>query len=623
VSARHTAALSVCLVLALSEVAACTSGPKPDGVASAYLTAWSRGDLAGAAKLTDSPSVARAALEAAGKALGATAIRAGGGRVTSTGNKAKARFRAVWTLAGLAKPWTYDGQLALVKPKNSWLVHWDGRDIHPRLAAGQHLSLRRTLPGRAAILDRAGRPLFTRTHTVTVGIEPAQVKNLPSLAAALAAALHIDAAPIIADVAKAKPTDFVAVITLRAADYAKVRPTIHELPGTVFRAGQQVLAPLPRFAQPLLGKVADATADVLAQAGPAYRAGDQLGVSGLQRALNKQLAGTATGIISAVGAPGLPDAALATLAGTPGRPVQLTLDSAIQQVADSALAGVRLPAAIVALRPSTGEILAVANSAAAPFDIALAGRYPAGSTFKIVTASAALATGLVQAASSVACPATIDLGGRTIPNENKFVLGQIPLRSAFAHSCNTTFASLGDRTDPAAFERAAAGYGIGAGWQLPVASFSGSVPPPASEVERAFDAIGQGKVLVSPLAEALMAAAVQHGSVPSPLLVAGQPAKAARATPPAIPAAVISTLREFTRAVVTDGTATALAGVPGGPVAGKTGTAEFGTTSPPSAHSWFTGYQGDLAFAVFVYGGQTGGAQANPIAKDFLIRLPR
>ncbi|MEP6697708.1 MAG: penicillin-binding transpeptidase domain-containing protein [Pseudonocardiales bacterium] len=616
------AAAVLASVLALSGLSACSSDPQPDDTVSGFLRSWSDGDLAGAGRRTDNPAVAQADLAAAEHALGATSVRVTRGRITPKGKAGTARFAARWTVPGLDKPWTYDGSLALVRGKKDWQVHWQPSNIHPTLGVDQRLSLRRALPDRAAVLDSADQPLFTRTDVVTVGIEPQKVRNLPSLANALAAALKIQAGPIVADVTKARPAEFVPVITLRDSDYAMVRSQIHDLPGTVFQTGQQVLPPSPHFAQPLLGKVGGVTAEVLQEAGSAYRTGDQLGLSGLQRALNKQLTGTASGEISVIDAKKQPVAQLATFIGTPGRPVRLTLERQVQTAADAALAGVRLPAAIVAVRPSTGALLAVANSQSAPFDIALAGRYPAGSTFKIVTASAALGSGLVTPASTVACPATVSIGGRTIPNEDKFVLGDVALRTAFARSCNTTFAALGDKVAPDVFLRTASLYGIGAGWQLPVSSFSGSLPLPRGDVERAADAIGQGKVLVSPMVEALMAATVAHGSVPAPSLVSGQPATAQTTPSGTLAPAVVASLREFTRAVVTEGTATLLAGVAGGPVAGKTGTAEFGS-APPEAHSWFAGYQGDLAFAVFVYGGQTGGVPANPIAKDFLTRLTR
>ena len=72
------------------------------------------------------------------------------------------------------------------------------------------------------------------------------------------------------------------------------------------------------------------------------------------------------------------------------------------------------------------------------------------------------------------------------------------------------------------------------------------------------------------------------------------------------------------RAVVTSGTGTAVTNVPGGPVYGKTGTAEFGSGNPPKTHAWFVGWQGSTAFAVFVERGAFGGTVAAPIAARFL-----
>jgi cell division protein FtsI/penicillin-binding protein 2 len=275
-------------------------------------------------------------------------------------------------------------------------------------------------------------------------------------------------------------------------------------------------------------------------------------------------------------------------------------------------------AAIVAVRPSDGAVLAVANSTAAPFDVALAGRYPPGSTFKIVTAAAALQAGLVQPAAPVACPGTTTIGGRVIPNEDGFVLGTVPFTDAFARSCNTTMAELSQRLAPDALGSAAGWFGIGAGWGLPVDSFDGAYTPGSDPAAVAANAFGQGTDLVSPLAEALMAATVVHGSVPTPTLVPARPTAVAR-PPAAVPPGVTAALAPMMRDVVTRGTAPELAAVPGGPVSGKTGTAEHDT--PPRAHSWFTGYQGDLAFAVFVEDGQTGGVPANPVAARFLTAL--
>ena len=89
----------------------------------------------------------------------------------------------------------------------------------------------------------------------------------------------------------------------------------------------------------------------------------------------------------------------------------------------------------------------------------------------------------------------------------------------------------------------------------------------------------------------------------------------------ALPAEQVAQLRELMRAVVTNGTGGAVAGIPGGDVFGKTGTAEYGDEDPPETHAWFTGYQGDIAFAVLVEDGSFGGTVAAPVAARFLTAL--
>jgi cell division protein FtsI/penicillin-binding protein 2 len=146
------------------------------------------------------------------------------------------------------------------------------------------------------------------------------------------------------------------------------------------------------------------------------------------------------------------------------------------------------------------------------------------------------------------------------------------------------------------------------------------VPTDANETEHAADMIGQGKVEASPLAVALASASVASGRSLVPRLLVDpddpEPEPGAELDPKAI-----ASLRALMRGVVTDGTGTALAGVPGGEVSGKTGTAEFGTESPPQTHAWFTGFQGDIAFAVLVEDGGFGGQVAAPLAAEFLTKL--
>jgi len=134
-------------------------------------------------------------------------------------------------------------------------------------------------------------------------------------------------------------------------------------------------------------------------------------------------------------------------------------------------------------------------------------------------------------------------------------------------------------------------------------------------VARAENGIGQGQVLASPLGMALVAATVARGAPVVPELIRGRPTEVLRAAP-APDAVALEQLRPMLRAVVTDGTATRLAGL--GEVFGKTGTAEF--TDDGRAHGWFVGYRGDVAFAVLVADGGSS-APALEIARRFLAAI--
>ncbi len=615
--ARHaTAATLVALASALTACSSDESGAA-DKAARTFLDAWAAGkdDAAGAA--TDAPDGPREWLPLVRKQLDGAKVSADLGKGTTGDDTATREITVSWAIPGMEKPWSYPSSIELVKQGETWKVHWETALVHPELSPTQSLAVERTLPERAPVLDRAGASLFSKQQVVTVGVEPGKATDLPGLAATLAqvlAAEKVTAAEIVADAQKAKATAFVPVVTLRRARYEQVKPEIHSLPGTVFQGGERMLPVTPTFGQPLLGRVGEATAEVLKEAGDMYAAGDQLGTSGLQRTFNKQLSGVPAVVVSLTDTAGKPVKQLATSGGKPGTALTTTLDSAVQRAAETALAPVKQQAAIVAVKPSTGEIVAVANSASVDFDIALEGKYPPGSTFKIITTTAALQA-KVAPTSAHPCPGSIVVGGKKFINANSFDLGTVPLRTAFARSCNTTMINLGAKLPAGALTETAAQYGIGATWDLGVPAYGGAVPAPADATEAAADAIGQGKVLVSPFSMALAAAAVQSGSLPAPSLIKG---KSSATDAKKLAPTVMGPLRDFSRAVVTEGTAKApLGGLPGA-VAGKTGTAEYGDATPPRSHSWFAGYRGDLAFAVFVYDGASSDTIAAPVAATFL-----
>jgi cell division protein FtsI/penicillin-binding protein 2 len=614
---KRAAAGIVTAAVALAGLAAC-GGSGPADAANAYLKAWASGDVAGAASHTDSPDAAGRALTALRRDLRLARVHATLGHVSSSGSAADAEADVDLTVAG-AGDWRYLTSLALVHGHSGWLVHWTPKDIHPQYAPGTRLTLQRLLPPRAALLDGNGQPLFTEQPVVDVGIEPQRLgTSKATTLATVARVLHVDAKGLTAAVAAAKPNQFVPVITLRRAAYDTVKARIYALPGTVFRSSTQLLPPKTGFGRALLGGVGQATADVVSSSHGRYAPGDEVGLSGLQLAFQQRLSGTATTSIVVRDPSGVTIATLKTFPGSRGGDVRTTLDVATQEAAEAALAGETKPAALVAVRPSDAAILGVANTPdATSYDRGLSGRYPPGSTFKVVTTYALLAAG-VTPSTAIPCPASLTVDGKPFHNFEGETSAGATFADDFARSCNTAFIAASQRLSDQALGKAATALGVGATWHLPLDSFSGSVPAPADAADQAAEAIGQGRVLVSPLAMALMAAAVDTGRPRGPVLVTDPPQPAASSLA-ALDQARLAQLRSLMRRVVTSGTA-APAHLPTGTF-GKTGTAEFGTGNPPQTHAWFIGYRGDLAFAVLVEGGGVGGAVAAPLAARFLARL--
>lgn len=277
-------------------------------------------------------------------------------------------------------------------------------------------------------------------------------------------------------------------------------------------------------------------------------------------------------------------------------PLRTTLNITAQDAAQEAVDSVRRPAALVAIRPSTGGIVAIAqNEAAANGPIALSGLFPPGSTFKIVTAAAAMQNESLTAQSPVRCPGSANFGSRTLTNDRKFDLGEVPLKTAFARSCNTTFGFLAEELGSRDLVKSADQLGLNADFDIPgLSTEAGAVRPSKHAEQRVEDAIGQGQIHASPFGVALMSATVASGKQVIPKLWFDRDTKVLASYPPP-DAAIINELRTMMRETVTTGTATALRGL--GEVYGKTGTAQAGGDIE---HGWFTGYRGDLAFAVFV-----------------------
>ncbi|MEU8383694.1 penicillin-binding transpeptidase domain-containing protein [Streptosporangium sp. NPDC048865] len=287
-----------------------------------------------------------------------------------------------------------------------------------------------------------------------------------------------------------------------------------------------------------------------------------------------------------------------------------TISQPVQAAAARALDGVEQPAAIVAVDVQTAQVRAVADTLGGKE--AFNGLYPPGSTFKVVTAAALLRGGLTPD-SPVACPAAYTIpNGRSFSDSDGIDHGAVPLTTAFALSCNTTFAQQAyerlrdDRLRAEAADRF--------GFREKPGLSSCRIQPYGSPDQLGSDAIGQNSVQASPLCMAEVAAAVASGVWRPAILTEESPGDSPAPVP--LDEGVAAGLRTMMGAVVTQGTASQ-AGLPPG-TAGKTGTAEVANGGD---HAWFIGYRDSLAFAVFVRHGGAGGKVAAPIAARFLNAL--
>jgi hypothetical protein len=400
------------------------------------------------------------------------------------------------------------------------------------------------------------------------------------------------------------------------------RAAIQARDGTIIAQGEQRLSDLGAIASEIAGRLGPAPPEreqELARRG--IPEGTPVGLTGLERTFDERLAGKPGGTLKAGGR------VLARSEPEAGSAVRTTIDPKIQEAAVTALAG-RF-GGIAVMRPRDGEVLALAG-------IAYSAPQPPGSTFKIVTLAGLLDAGTVKRSAKFPVETKTTLEGVELENANGEACGG-SLRASFAESCNSVFAPLGAKLGAEKLVETAEKFGFNEEPGLPGAARS--TIPAANEVGDDLavgsTAIGQGKVLATPLLMADVASAIaQGGRRPKPTLLKGGGGLAGRATTPETAKFIARAMRS----VVTDGTGIGAA-VPGVRVAGKTGTAELRSTvsedpipedptQPPpeedltDTDAWFTAFaplkDPQVAVCVLLVGQGAGGATAAPAAKTVI-----
>ncbi|MEI6687977.1 MAG: penicillin-binding protein 2 [Thermoleophilia bacterium] len=377
------------------------------------------------------------------------------------------------------------------------------------------------------------------------------------------------------------------------------------------------------------------------------------GRSGLERSLDPELSGS-TGDLAGI------QNAFDRMKGDTvrGDDVILRLSAAGQQAAMDELERLHARGSVVVMDPSTGGLLVMASTptynpntgleqalsdpASPLLNRATQGLYPPGSTFKVVTAASALDNEAVTVDQQFPGPACIQTGGQDLCNFRNHAYGPHDFGYALVHSINTTFAKVGLTLGQEKLEATMKDFGFFKRfpWDYPpeqtlpsgIFNRRGNLVPFDTPVDVARLAIGQERLLATPLQMAEVAVAVANGGQ----IVAPQPVQEVRAPDGsvvrrpqpvylgrAMTTETAATLRQLMKDVVDDGTGTA-ANVAGLDVAGKTGTAETGRDGKNDA--WFIGFAPAeaprYAFAVLVENTDgTGGDIAAPIAASVLRAL--
>jgi cell division protein FtsI/penicillin-binding protein 2 len=387
--------------------------------------------------------------------------------------------------------------------------------------------------------------------------------------------------------------------------------------------------PLGSAAIDVSGEVGSASEEDLAKlARKGFAADTPIGVSGLERAFNARLAGKPGGTLLAVDEAG----ATRTLAESEpeaGAPVKTTIDPELQEAAVAALAG--RSGGVAVLDARNGDVRALAGQAfSAP--------QPPGSTFKMITTTAALQKGIVSLDDEFEITDGANVGGRFINNANGEFCGGT-FRQSFAESCNAVFAPLGPEIGNDELVETAERFGFNSPPTLYAPRIVREVEPPEStipteigeDVDLGVSAIGQGEVLATPLQMASVAQTIGNGGVREPTSIVANK----KLRPDAEPVRVMTKklageMTELMVGVVTEGTGTAGA-IPEAQVAGKTGTAELGPKPGQEEEenpvqikdAWFSAFapaeKARLAVGVLLIEAEAaGGEVAAPIASSIL-----
>ncbi|MDN5811809.1 penicillin-binding transpeptidase domain-containing protein [Arthrobacter sp. AOP36-A1-22] len=633
--ARRLTLTTVLSTLALGSLSACSSPvPDPDPVAQSVAQALETFDFSSVPLKNADPATVSEDLATAFDSMKDLKHRTTVDSVERPEDEdedsptATATFTTVWDVDDTKTDWEYStsAQLAYDQEAEAWQVDYDQEEL-TGLEPGHHVALRTKASERGQIRSTDKQALVKDRPVVHLGLDKTRLEDGEAGGAAkkLAKLADVDVSDYVARVKAAGDQAFVEAITLRDNSKREVTDAqVEAIPGGRAITGSEPLALTRTFARPILGTVGQATAEIIKESEGKTKAGDVVGLSGLQAQYDDRLSGTAGLTIASYDPSGQQVEELFERDPKNGKDLTVTLDSAQQKLAEKLLKQVDPTSALVAIRPSDGSVLAAASGPAEQgMNTAMLGKYAPGSTFKVVTALAMLRDGKTPS-SKVKCPKTTTIKGKEFKNFDAYPagkLGTIPLSEAIAQSCNTVFINGAAGLKAKDLTTAGASLGLNPSPSTGVSSFLGSIPDDSTGTTLAANGIGQGVVETSPLGMATVAASVAAGQTVSPHLVESPSPDAAKDPAKKLESKEADELQKMMAGTVTHGTLVGLQKVPGPKVYGKSGTAEY--DADENAHAWVIAVQGDLAVAAFVSEGIGGAQTAGPLVADFLTGVQK
>jgi penicillin-binding protein 2 len=551
---------------------------------------------------------------------------------------------------------TETNTLPLVQdPSGDWKVAWQPGLIFNGLSATSTVRVTPDIPKRGRILDRTGAPLADNGTILSVGVVPGQIQDQAGMLKAMSDALGIPADTIKQRYQNGRPDWFMPIVDRSADERDDLEAKIGSIAGVALHDKPARVYPLGSSAAHVVGYVGHPTAQDLQRLAPlGYDDSDWIGRAGVEAWGEQRLAGTRGGVIQIVDQAGKVVREIARKAAQPGEDITLSLDSATQNEAASAL-GDKSGSAVV-LDARDNSLLALVsqpsfdpnqfviglsdeqwqqlNGSTQPLVLrATASAYPTGSIFKVITMAAGMEKAVAKTTDVYDCGMDWSgLPGVTLHNWQPE--GMLRLSEALTESCNPAFYEIGlklDQLDPTILPGYARTFGLGHPTGIVgVDEIAGTVPDPTWKEQQIGEgwtsgdsvnlAIGQGYLLATPLQMANAYAALgRGGSLLRPVLVSDQEQ----------PAAGSLDLSQSTLAAILDGMQR-VTSTPQGtayyafaneklPIAAKTGSAE---NENPDAHAWFVGFtpptKPSLLVLVMVEGGQHGGTVAAPIGRQLI-----